>query len=71
MIKARFEIFKSDGYICAVGQNVGIYICDKNWNELMKDIYETVELYYGLPDKAELKMTVEVKAKAPGKIKPL
>lgn len=59
MIKVKFRVFVYDGYLCAAGQGIGIYICDKTWDELIKDINEAVELYYNLPPKTKFKLTME------------
>jgi hypothetical protein len=61
LIKVKFIVHVSEGYLYAEGQGIGIYISDKTWDALVKDIIETVELCYNLPPKTEFKLVMETK----------
>jgi hypothetical protein len=61
LITVKFRVYVNDGQLYAAGQGIGIYISDKTWSALMKDITETVELCYNLPPKAEFKLIIETR----------
>ncbi len=61
MITVKFRVHVNDGRLYAEGQGIGIYISDRTWNALMKDIAETVELCYNLPPKAEFRLVIETR----------
>ncbi|BAI62278.1 hypothetical protein MCP_2206 [Methanocella paludicola SANAE] len=49
LIEVRFEIYESDGYLCASGVGTSIHTWAKTWNKLMKNIQDAVKLYYNMP----------------------
>lgn len=59
MITVKFKVYVNERDLYAEGQGIGIYITDKTWNALIKDIIETVEICYNLPPKAEFKLIME------------
>ncbi len=61
LITVKFRVHVNDGRLYAEGQGVGIHISDKTWNALIRDIVETVVLYYDLPPKAEFKLILETR----------
>ena len=61
LIEVKFEIYESDGYLCASGIGTGIYTWAKTWNKLMKNIQDAVELYYDMPPKTEFKLLLETR----------
>jgi hypothetical protein len=66
LITVKFRVHVNDGRLYAEGQGIGIYISDKTWNALVRDIIETVELCYNLPPKAEFKLVIETRLACPG-----
>jgi hypothetical protein len=59
LIEVKFEIYESDGYLCATGVGVGIYTYARTWNKLIKKIEDAVELYLDMPQKTEVKLILE------------
>ncbi len=66
MITVKFRVHVNHGRLYAEGQGIGIYISDRTWNALMKDIEETVELCYNLPPKAEFRLIIETRMACTG-----
>ncbi len=61
LIEVKFEIYESDGYLCASGVGTSIHTWAKTWNKLMKNIKDAVELYYNMPPKTEFKLLLETR----------
>lgn len=61
LVEVKFEIYESDGFLCASGIGVGIYTYARTWNKLMKNIKDAVELYYDMPPKTEFKLLLETR----------
>ena len=62
LIEVKFEIYESDGYLCASGVDEGIYTYARTWNKLMKNIKDAVKLYYNMPPRTEFKLLLETSA---------
>ena len=75
MIEVKFEIYESDGYLCASGIGISIHTWARTWNKLMKNIKDAVELYYNMPPKTEFKLFIETRvnhnAEAAGEYMPV
>jgi len=61
LIEVKFEIYESDGYLCASGVGTSIHTWAKTWNKLMKNIQDAVELYYNMSPKTEFKLLLETR----------
>lgn len=61
LIEVKFEIYESDGYLCASGVDTSIHTWGRTWNKLMKNIKDAVELYYDMPPRTEFKLLLETR----------
>ena len=60
MIEIKLNIFKSDGYLCASGVDVGIHTYAKTWNKLMKNISDAIDLYLGISSCNEVRILLAI-----------
>ena len=66
MIKVKFLVRYDGEDLYAEGQGIGIYIYDKNWDAVIADIVETVEVYYDLPPDTGFRLVLETRLSVKG-----
>jgi hypothetical protein len=59
MIEVKFKIYEDEGYLIASGINYDIFTQGKNWNELMKNIFDAIECHFDEPLRGQVKVTTE------------
>ncbi len=59
LIEVKFEIYESDGYLCASGIDTSIHTWARTWNKLMKNLKDAIELCYDMPPRTEFKFLLE------------
>lgn len=60
MLEVNLKVTKGEKYLIASNKEMGIFTQGKNWNALMKNIKEAVELYFDIPSADVVKINLEI-----------
>ncbi len=60
MLEVNLRVFKGEKMLIASNREMGIFTEGKNWNALMKNIREVIELYFDIPSADVVKINLEI-----------
>jgi hypothetical protein len=60
MLEVTLKVFKGEKNLIASNRELGIVTEGKNWNSLMKNIREVIELYFDIPSADAVKIKLEI-----------
>lgn len=60
MLEVSLKVFKGEKNLCASNREMGIFTEGKNWNDLMKNIRDVIELYYDIPSADAVKINIQI-----------
>lgn len=67
-LEVDLKVFKGEKMLVASNREMGIFTEGKNWNALMKNIREVIELYFDIPsaDAVRIKLDIDPMVVADG-----
>jgi hypothetical protein len=60
MLEVSLRVFKGEKMLIASNREMGIFTEGKNWNSLMKNIREVIEVYFDIPSADVVKINLEI-----------